>query len=147
LNTFALNVGLAASSFMPRKTRSYHQPNQLGQSAISNAFAARIEVKTPERGLFLVVGRGVSPRPAVESVGGQVVVRLPGEVRLLAVLLLGETKALRDHPDVALAGPVNVDQARFTHFVKLAGLDGPAIAEQRFSQTKPPNAPAGAQEK
>ena len=72
---------------------------------------------------------------------------LPGGLRLLAVLLLSETKALRDHPDVALAGPVNVDQARFASFVKLAGLGVQANKDEKFSQTKTPNAPAGAQEK
>jgi hypothetical protein len=147
LNTFPLESGFAASPFVARTARNPRPPNDLGHSAISKSFAARIEVKTPERGLFLVVGRGISPRSAVESVGGQVVVQLPGEVRMLAVLRLSETKALRDHPDVALAGPVNVDQARFALFVKLAGLDGQSKVEEKFRQTNPQNAPGVAQEK
>ena len=101
-----------------------------GHSRMSNAFEARIDCQRPERGLFLVIGRGVSPLLAVRSVGGQVAAQLAGGMRLLAVLPVAVASALQRHADVALAGPVTVDAARFAHFTKLAGLDGPAKEKQ-----------------
>ena len=102
----------------------------LGHSPMSNAFEARIDYKRPDLGLFLVIGRGVSPLVAVRNVSGQVVAQLAGGTRLLVVLPVAEASALQRHPDVALAGPVTVDAARFAHFTRLAGLDGPAKEKQ-----------------
>src|SRR3712207_1903457 len=56
-----------------------------GDSAMARGFGATIDVaSTFGRALFLVVGNGVSPRSAVTSADGQVVVELPDGVRLLA---------------------------------------------------------------
>jgi hypothetical protein len=96
--------------------------DRLSQFPMARAFEARIKWQAPERGLFLVVGRGKSPVAAVNGAGGQVVANLVGGRRLLAVLPVTQAMTLHRHPDVALAGSVTVDAARFKRFMKLAGI-------------------------
>lgn len=94
--------------------------------AMARSFGAAVDLRAAEgRTLFLVVGRDRSPQPAIRSLGGAVVTRLPGGRRCIAVLELGRADALRAHPDIALAGPVSIDQERFAHFARLIQLDPP----------------------
>ena len=98
-----------------------------GDSATARQFGASIDVATTEgRALFLVVGKGVSPRPAVASVDGQVVAELPDGVRVLALMPVAMQATVQRHRDVALAGPVTIDPVRFARFAALLGLNGGA---------------------
>jgi len=102
-------------------------PTRTGDSAIARQFGASIDVAaTGGRSLFLVVGKGVSPRSAVASVDGQIVVELPDGVRVLALLPVAMRGTVQRHRDVALAGPVSVDPVRFARFAALLGLNGGA---------------------
>jgi hypothetical protein len=101
----------------------------MGRSAVAEAFGASVTVEQDERGLYLVVGQGVSPAGVVESVGGDVVLRLPDGRRLLAIMPNRAHEAVRRHPLIALAGRVAIDHERFNRFAALVGLDrehGPA---------------------
>ena len=93
-------------------------------SAMARGFGAEIAVGKPGgQALFLVVGRGASPEAAVVGLGGKVLVRLPGGIRVLAVLPVLAQGPLGRHPAVALAGPVTIDPDRFARFAALSGLD------------------------
>ena len=102
-------------------------PPPSGDSAMARQFGASIDVAAPEgRALFLVVGKGVSPRPAVSSVDGQIVVEFPDGVRVLALLQVAMQASVQRHRDIALAGAVSIDPVRFARFAALVGLNGGA---------------------
>ena len=93
-------------------------------SAMARGFGAEIAIGEPDgRALFLVVGRGGSPEAAIRGLGGHVLVRLPGGIRVLAVLPVLAQGPLGRHPAVALAGPVTIDPDRFARFAALSRLD------------------------
>lgn len=98
-------------------------------SALGRRFNAQLTV-TPraDGGLYLVVGRVGSPDLAVATIGGQVLVRLPNQTHVLALIPSNTERALKAHPDVALAGAVTIDPVRFAQFARLAGLDMSADA-------------------
>ncbi|MFN2418826.1 MAG: hypothetical protein ABR593_07880 [Candidatus Limnocylindria bacterium] len=89
-----------------------------------------VSVATQGQSLFLVVGRSGPPDLAIRAVGGQVLTRLPGQRRVLAVAALDAYPALSRHPEIALAGPVSIDAERFGRFAQLIGLDEPSLAER-----------------
>ena len=95
----------------------------VGSSAASRAFGASVSIATEGQSLFLVVGRTGPPDGAVRSVGGQVLMRLSDQHRVLAAAALDAYAALRRHPEIALAGPVSIDPGRFVRFAQLMGLD------------------------
>lgn len=97
---------------------------------MARSFGAAVDLPAPGgSGLFLISGNGVSPDGAVVGVGGQVVVRFPGTVKLLAVMPVTAESAARRHPDIALVGPVVIDPNRFAAFAALAGLDDEPVAD------------------
>lgn len=96
-----------------------------GSSRIAEAFGANVGMATDGALLCLVVGRTGSPEPAVASVGGTVLLRIPDGRRVLATASYAALTALQRRPDVALAGPVSIDRDRFGHFAQLVGLDTP----------------------
>lgn len=75
------------------------------------------------RSLFFVLGRDGAPDAAVRAAGGQVVIRLPDQRRVLAVAPVDAYEGLSRHPAVELAGPVSIDAERFGRFATLVGLD------------------------
>lgn len=95
----------------------------VGSSATSRAFGANVSVAAEGQSLFFVVGWAGPPDLAVRSVGGQVVTHLPDRRRVLAVAPLEAYAALGRHPEIALAGPVSIDPARFGAFARTIGLD------------------------
>jgi len=63
---------------------------------MARQFGASISVGSAgERGLFFVVGRGVSPSVAVTTLGGQIVVQLPDDLKVLAVVPVANQWALQ----------------------------------------------------
>lgn len=102
----------------------------VGSSPAARAFGASISVTTQGQSLFLVVGRTGAPDVALRALGGEVLVRLPDERRVLAVAALDAYPTLNRHPEIALAGPVSIDAERFGRFAQLIGLDG-ASPEER----------------
>jgi hypothetical protein len=96
--------------------------NNKGKST-AEAFGAKIDITVPDRGLYLVTGRERLPAAAVRSMGGQIVFVVPESVSLLALLPTVSFLALKGHPEVAHAGPVSIDSARFNHFLELIGLN------------------------
>lgn len=107
-------------------------PDTFGSSPTAAAFGASTSVPEQAGGLVLVVGRGgTSPVPAVMAAGGNVLVQFP-EGRVLAAVSVEAQPRLQRHPDVALAGPVDVDPSRFAAFAKLIGrasAAGPGTSE------------------
>ena len=103
--------------------------SDVGSSAAARTFGASISIATEGQSLFLVVGRMGPPDVAVRAVGGEVLTRLPGERRVLAVAALDAYAALNRHPEIALAGPVSIDAERFAWFARLVGLDAASPAE------------------
>jgi hypothetical protein len=95
----------------------------VGSSATSRSFGAKVDVVTEGQSLFFVVGWTGAPDSAVRSVGGQVVTRLPDPRRVLALAPLEAYSALSRHHEIALAGPVSIDAARFGAFARMVGLD------------------------
>lgn len=106
-----------------READRYCGAAPVGSSATARTFGANVDVSVEGQSLFFVVGWSGAPDLAVRSVGGQVVTRLPDPRRVLAVAPLEAYAALGRHRDVALAGPVGIDAARFSAFARLAGLD------------------------
>jgi hypothetical protein len=97
---------------------------------MARRFGASVDIaKADDSGLFLIVGAGVSPTGAITAIGGQIIVRLPGTVKVLAVLSAAAQSAAQRHPDIALVGPVMIDPARFAAFAALTGLDAEPPAE------------------
>ncbi len=104
----------------------------LGQTGMARWFGASVGVAVKDSsGLFLIVGARLPPSGAVTSIGGQIVVRLPGTVKVLAVLSAEAQAAARHHPDIALVGPVAIDPDRFAAFADLIALDSELPAERR----------------
>jgi hypothetical protein len=101
----------------------YCGADPVGSSATAKAFGANVSVTTEGQSLFFVVGWTGPPDRAVRSVGGQVVTRLPDPRRVLAVAPLEAYAALSRHHEIALAGPVSIDAARFGAFARMIGLD------------------------
>lgn len=91
-------------------------------SNIANAFGARIEVASPGRGMYLVIGRGGSPAALVRSAGGRLILRL-SDNKLLVRLPTEKFLALQRHPAIALIGPVEIDQQRFARFAASLNLN------------------------
>jgi hypothetical protein len=89
--------------------------------AVAKAFDAKVGIKSTGSALCLVVGR-VSPIAAINAVQGSVAVTL-SPTRMLAVVELTALSLLQRHPDVALAGPVNIDQGRLARFAQLVGAN------------------------
>ena len=94
-----------------------------GVSAMADAFGAQITMPIDGRSLFFVVGRTGPPDRIIASVGGSIVTHLPDSRRVLALAPLEALGTLTNHPDLAVAGPVSVDEARFSSFARLIGLD------------------------
>ena len=92
-------------------------------SRMAESFAAKIHLETSDLGLFFIMGRTGSPEEAVRSVGGNIVFRLPGNQKLLAVLRTASFSEIQRHQDVALVGPVVVDPQRFARFAALLHLE------------------------
>jgi hypothetical protein len=87
---------------------------------MANAFDADIKVGESGPTLYYVVAKsGTTPDAAVRSVGGQIVSRLTSEEQVLALAPLAVHTTLRDHPDLATAGPVTIDPERFNRFVEM----------------------------
>jgi hypothetical protein len=86
-------------------------------------FGAKIGVSMPDRGLYLVIGREVSPVALVSALNGQVVFQVPNSPRLLAVMPVSAFFSLRQHHDIAHVGPVTIHSERFNRFLELIGLN------------------------
>ncbi len=92
-------------------------------SSMAQAFAAKIHLETSDLGLFFIIGHTGLIDEAVRSVGGNIVFRLPGNRKLLAVLRTAAFYEIRRHPEVALVGPIVVDPQRFARFAALINLE------------------------
>ena len=108
-----------------------------GESATSRAFGADVRLGSGGPSLCLVVGSDAGVAGAVASAGGQVVTRLPGGGRVLALLTWEALQGVRAHQAVALAGAVTIDQQRFARFCALAGID---VGPPQPSNDAPPGA-------
>jgi len=95
----------------------------VGESNTARAFDANIHLELPDRGLYLVVGRGRSPVTLIKTCGGQSLVRIPDSFTVLAMLPVQTFLAFQKHRDIALVGPVSIDPVRFAQFAQAAGLD------------------------
>jgi hypothetical protein len=102
----------------------------VGSSAVAREFGASVSITAEGQSLFLVVGRTGPPDLAIRDLGGEVITRLPGQRRVLAVAALDTYTALNRHPQIALAGPVSIDAERFAWFAQLVGLDAAIPAER-----------------
>ena len=90
-------------------------------SETARAFGAEISI-IDGQALFYVVARTGNPDAAVRSAGGEIVTRLHSALQVLALAPLSAHVQLRDHPDLALAGPVTIDANRFERFTSLIGM-------------------------
>ena len=88
----------------------------------ADTFGAQISIADHGQTLYYVVARSGAPDAAVGSVGGEVITRLMSTEQALALAPLAANSALRSHPDLKLAGPVNIDQKRFQQFTRLIGM-------------------------
>jgi len=96
-----------------------------GPGGWGETFGAAVDVARPDTGLCLVVGREAAPTAAVHRHGARVVTQVLDR-RLLALASFDALQALQGDPEVALAGPVAIDPARFARFCAVAGIDPPA---------------------
>jgi len=90
-------------------------------SETARAFGAEISL-VEGQALFYVVARTGTPDTAVRSAGGEIVTRLHSAPHALAFAPLSAHLQLRNHPDLALAGPVTIDPKRFERFTTLIGM-------------------------
>lgn len=88
----------------------------------AEAFGAEISIADHGQTLYYVVARSGTPDAAVRSVGGEVITRLMSANQVLALAPLSAHAALRSHPELKLAGPVNIDKKRFQQFTRLIGM-------------------------
>jgi len=111
-----------------------------GSSDTARAFGAEVKV-TDGQALFYVVAREGSPDAAVRSAGGEIVTRLHSPLQALALAPLSAHLQLRNHPDLAVAGPVTIDPGRFERFISLIGAKQEVGARklQPSSDTPSPN--------
>jgi hypothetical protein len=113
-----------------------------GASDMARAFDADVSVGGTGPALFYVSARSGTPDAAVRSVGGELVSRLTSERQALALAPLAAHAALRDHPELEIAGPVMIDAERFNRFSELtrrASLQG----QKASSQSKPDQTQSG----
>lgn len=89
-------------------------------SSTAAHYGATVRIDTRGQTLALVVAR-TDAATIVGGVGGQVVARISLQAAL-AVLELTDVIGLHAHPDVVLAGPVSLDDARFTRFLQTLGV-------------------------
>lgn len=112
-----------------------HSSNDSVSSATARAFGAEITIGDHGNTLFYLVARTATPDRAVRSVGGHIVSRLASPAEALAVAPLAAHAQLRNHRDIALAGPVTVDFKRFNRFTRLIGLGRAAAPRQPSSES------------
>jgi len=81
------------------------------RSPIAAAMGASISITGPERGTYLVIGRGDSVESPVMSAGGEVVLRLNGR-KMLVTLPFSGYLLLKGNYQVSHIGPVTIDTKR-----------------------------------
>lgn len=91
--------------------------------ATQRSFGATVTVQRNSRGLYLIIGRDASTATIVRSAGGDVVMRLPDGLRVLAVLSRTSVDVVRRHAAIDLVGGVTIDPGQFNRFAALVGLD------------------------
>ncbi len=94
-------------------------PPSSGHSPTARAFGAEISTSETAPTLFYVVAHQGTPDAAVGAAGGRIVSRLLSERQALALAPLAAHASLRDHRDLALAGPVMIDAERFNRFGRM----------------------------
>jgi len=110
---------------MAPPTPTQHSLEAPGSSPTAEAFDATISAPEQGKSLFYVVTRGGTPDAAVLSVGGVIAARLATPNAALALAPLAAHAALRERPDIALAGPVTIDAERFQRFTSVIGGTAP----------------------
>ena len=90
---------------------------------MAQSFGATVTMTTPEHRLFFLVGRDRLPTDVVARYGGRVVFSIPDTTKILAILPVSVHHLVEHHPNVALCGPVTINQERFARFLALVGLD------------------------
>ena len=100
------------------RMRDLTENTRIGNSPVASALGAKINVAVPERGVYLITGRGISPNVLVKSMHGEVVLRLSG-LRMLATLPFTSYLALRGNRDIAAIGPVTVDVNRLNRLAEM----------------------------
>jgi hypothetical protein len=81
------------------------------KSTIAEVMGARISVTGPARGMYLVKGRSATLDYLVRAAGGEVVLRLNGDI-MLATLAFAGYLSLKNNHEIARIGPVTVDLKR-----------------------------------
>jgi len=93
-----------------------------GRSATASAFGAKIAITTGSWALCLVEVRR-SPAAALNTVGAKLLASRSA-TKVIALVDMALFAQLRAHPDVARAGSISIDPARFARFQQLVGLPG-----------------------
>lgn len=88
------------------------------KSSIASAMGAKVSITGPGRGMYLVIGRGMSLESLVKTTGGEVVLRLNGRKMLLTLPFAGYL-SLRGNYQISHIGPVAVDIKRLTKVAKM----------------------------
>lgn len=86
---------------------------------MSDSFSANVSVAEPPQSLFFVSGRGAAPDPSIRAIGAKVLTRLSGH-SVLAIGPFAQMRTLASHPEIATAGPINIDNERFAAFTAIA---------------------------
>ncbi len=93
------------------------------RSEMAEAFGASVDIPSGDTGLYLVIGSSSVPG-IIRTSQGQLVTSLSA-TRHLALLNLATWSAVKAHPEVELAGPVNIDTQRFAAFLGAIGQQAP----------------------
>ena len=88
------------------------------ETSIASAMGARISIKGPGRGMYLIIGSGISLESLVKTAGGEVVLRLNGGKMLVTLPFTGYL-ALRGNHQVSHIGPVSVDVKRLARLSEM----------------------------
>lgn len=95
------------------------------QPGIASAFGAKITLSAPDHGLYLVMGRTAAMLDDLRTVGGQIVMVIPGSLSLLALMPATAFLILKGQPSIAHIGPISIDSARFNQLLARIGLESP----------------------
>ena len=87
-------------------------PPEENISVSTGIFGASVRISAPDTGMFLVIGRTVSPQKAVLSLGGEIVMVLSDRT-LLVTLTFSDYVSLKASPEISRIGPITVDIERF----------------------------------
>jgi len=101
--------------------KSVLSKEKMSQSQISKAMGAKIDIKGPGTGMYLVLGDTVSPESLIIKNGGEIALKISTFI-YLAVMPFESYLELKGLREIRKIGPITVDIEKFNRAIeKISG--------------------------